>query len=308
MDLSNLKTEIFSEINDIPRVATAEKASNGSDLIHKVNGLVDVVQSLVFGDDVWHDRSFYLDTAVNEDSGSGITIESPANTVARIIEIISSKPVMGSISIIISGTVENAFDFASVRFIGIPKIFLRNNANSNNDCRFVTEDDFNAKLIKNYPYGCQLKIENLQIDCRNTLNFENINLLTLRNCNFTTSFSHTEVFASISNVNFLSAINIGFTSSTPNSGTTPILNMRNVNFGKLEYLNFNTEGSRAIGINQSQIYIAGNNTFSHRSDENTIGKARESIVNFINQSDETRNNLESEASRYFSYTVRVQLF
>ena len=41
MALADFKVDIFSGINDTPRGATAELAGNGSDLINRLNGLVD---------------------------------------------------------------------------------------------------------------------------------------------------------------------------------------------------------------------------------------------------------------------------
>lgn len=45
-DLNNYKTPIFPGVNDTPIAPTATKAGNGSDLIARINGLIDELETL----------------------------------------------------------------------------------------------------------------------------------------------------------------------------------------------------------------------------------------------------------------------
>lgn len=50
LDLQYLKVPVYSGKNDLPRVPTSDKEGNGSDVIDRYNGLVDIVET---GDAVW---------------------------------------------------------------------------------------------------------------------------------------------------------------------------------------------------------------------------------------------------------------
>ena len=74
MDLQQFKTQIFEGINDQPQAATAETASNGSDTIAKINGLIDAIEinrgKLA---ETWAiGTSFYLDLNLGDDTNDGL--------------------------------------------------------------------------------------------------------------------------------------------------------------------------------------------------------------------------------------------
>jgi len=78
MSLEDLKVEIFPDINDQPRTATANQAGNGADLINRFNALVDQLSPRALKDfDKWGDADIYLDLSSPSTSGSGLDQNNP---------------------------------------------------------------------------------------------------------------------------------------------------------------------------------------------------------------------------------------
>lgn len=187
MDLQQFKTQIFEGINDQPISATAEAASNGSDTIAKINGLIDAIEinrgKLA---ETWAiGTSFYLDLDLGDDANDGLSLSSPKLTVSAIINLITSKKI-DDINLLVSGTIRETLDFSQAWsdkkgfwYDGNPKISI-----STNNSYSIEHD---GEIFKSNPlipfyitfFDCALKATDKPL-----LIFNQSGIFKFNNCNF----------------------------------------------------------------------------------------------------------------------------
>lgn len=105
MNLQQFKTEIFTDINDLPRAATAEQASNGSDTINRVNGLIDAIEPKINSiPEYWGDAEIFLHLTTGDDGNNGLSQATALASVEAVTNLIASKTIDKKSTVVIVGT------------------------------------------------------------------------------------------------------------------------------------------------------------------------------------------------------------
>lgn len=97
VDFSNHKVEIFPNINDLPRLPTAQRAGNGADFINKHNALVDDIQSnidyLLSSTELSilsEDKTWYVNQLSGSNSNDGLTPETAFSQLEKATSVATS--------------------------------------------------------------------------------------------------------------------------------------------------------------------------------------------------------------------------
>lgn len=92
-NFSHRKIPVFPNINDNPRIPTADKAGNGSDVVARFNGLIEDLNSTSFGGEVpvlTQDTTWYVDAVNGIDTNNGLTKETAFKTIKKASEVASA--------------------------------------------------------------------------------------------------------------------------------------------------------------------------------------------------------------------------
>ncbi len=179
------KTAIFPGINDQPRPATAELASNPSDLINKINGLIDKLNLLI--SPKWGDSILYLDGINGSDSNSGYSASTAVKTFAVLKAIIAEKVIDGELTIYVSNTNFNFLDLNNLKVQTNGSIVFDRYIGF---FTFEPEYQDGNEVLKNFPYNLKITIKNAIFNCYDGFTFSSLENLTLSWCEFNSYFGY----------------------------------------------------------------------------------------------------------------------
>ena len=174
-DLQQFKTQIFTGINDQPISATAEAASNASDTIDKINGLIDAL-------DTWGDAELYLDLTSGDDAKDGLTQETALYSPAALVNLIATKTIDRQLTIKMVGTAlpDAVFDLQNVKAIRGAKLIF---TNGNNPAIISRNSASPAQPIINIPSELTIELGSIVFKAESTIVFDAPNQIDFQNTN-----------------------------------------------------------------------------------------------------------------------------
>ena len=173
------KTAIFPGINDEPREATAEEAGNGSDLIFRINGLIDRLNILI--SPKWGETSIYIDGTNGNDTNDGLTESTQIKTQDRLVRLIESKVINNKLTIVGSNIALSGIDLANVQNTSDAHLmFVRGNGNLD----FIPSETSRTIALRNEPENLKISFEYITFLLSDNVAFSDLKELNIHNCSF----------------------------------------------------------------------------------------------------------------------------
>lgn len=182
VDLNNFKTPIFEGINDVPREATDTEASNGSDLIHKVNGLCDSVSFALTQTEKTYDYSINFD--LTDEETNNLEGDNNYNSFASFLESLQETGLEQDIEVKIIGTSSgtDALNFANINLkLGATVTLI-----GELDASFIVYgDEFTSNFIRNVTTSINIVFKQINFLHQNLVPYQDLSKVHFINCRIT---------------------------------------------------------------------------------------------------------------------------
>lgn len=177
-NFEQFKTTIFPNINDEPREATVEQASNGSDLINRVNSLCDTLASIEF--DTTEIISFTINFNITE---SDITEANLFNSFASFTNYLVNNVLDKNLVITLIGNSsgQDLLNFLDVNLESVSQITFQS---ATEQANLLYSSNNSAYFISNLNYPVILKFVNLSFSLQKSFQFRDFSQLELEQCSF----------------------------------------------------------------------------------------------------------------------------
>jgi hypothetical protein len=250
--LEDLKIAIFAGINDTPKAASEIEPGNGSDLINRLNQLIDRINPFI--SEKWGDVVLFLDASFGDDSNDGLAPETSVKTVSRLLEIIASKTIDKTLTIIYAATPLVAFDLDGIKAEpgGVLNIF-----HSHSFSAYPDASDNPSILFVNVPNALKLSLEGFLVRFSRTSRIEEIKKLSLTNCTFLSAPTFKGRLLNIWNIEEVTISNCSFFGNENGLESYQLIScegIKNLNFIELQaHSSYDTP----FNISRSDVSISG---------------------------------------------------
>ena len=285
----NFKTAIFPGINDSPREATADLAGNPSDLISRVNGLIDKLNYLF--KPTWGNASIYVDEINGDDGLDGSTSEAALQTLDAAMSLISTKTIDSTLTLFLSNFTLTSIDLASVRANKGSELIITKGTGYLNFIQSIESDE---NLVTNKLTDFKVTISDAVFNHFKSQEVKFLADIELKNCTFQASNDYAGNLLKLDSLvdsklsgnyfygeqqNYQSgnllAINSCDNLNLRNnyfyySTNTPItISYSNVNFEKYNQISedYLSQGSKALTITSSLVKIGNDNNITAQNTE-----------------------------------------
>lgn len=180
------KTPIFQDINDTPRSATETEASNGSDLISKVNSICDQLNRTM---PEFFNKAFIFFDSSDTDYDSLWDDQYSVKSILQLEELLRTKIVNNEVTIfLITDFPDDAsIDLSFLKVSGSASLIFKSNPNNLSSVK-ITVNSFQS-FIENIPKQLNIKIENINFECERPLRIFNGSDINISNCVFSSLFN-----------------------------------------------------------------------------------------------------------------------
>lgn len=249
-NFDNYKTEIFDGINSNPRVATSDKASNGSDLIHKVNGICNQLNSSL--DSYWNNTELFLDTNDGDDLNDGLTSDTAKKTTESLVQLISSKTINQALTLDIKGSSITTIDLQGIRNEEDAILIIKLYSDSN---QIVFDNSVYNNLLLNIPENLIVKFSNCDLKTNSKITIGEAKKITIENSEFRAEDGYTGELLEVFNLKESIITGNRFTGDVFSYDSENLLVLSQQQKAKLYYNSFYRSAQKPIKAEDSNLYM-----------------------------------------------------
>ena len=261
MDLQQFKTPIFEGINDKPVAATSENASNGADLIHKLNGVCDTLTDIfASASGNFEGKTYFISNGVDIQSSEDISESNIFNDLNAFSSFLSQNELSEDLLVVVNGSFDNStvLDLTNVIANNPIKITIRG---VNSEVNIVNVDSINSNFVVNENINIKLSIEDFVFNLSQIANFYKIPNITFIDCFFYGTETYNGSVARFIRIDNLELIRCFFSNTASNS-TLTIIAIGTTKLAIIEDCTFDCFRQNHFAVEAEKVYFKNEIAFS----------------------------------------------